>query len=159
MKYRLSEFFATGFYSGYSRRAPGTAGTVVAAVLGWVLFSQISFLQSLQGQLGLVGVITCIGLLSIRVLRLSGSERFGIEDPQMVVIDEFAGYFVTLLGHSTSLTNLILAFVFFRIFDILKPPPVSTAETLPGEYGVMADDLLAGVYANLVLTFCLYLAS
>ena len=71
-----------------------------------------------------------------------------------IVIDEFAGYFVTIIGGGVDLLSLTVAFVAFRIFDIGKPPPVKQVERLPKGSGVVVDDVVAGIYANLaVLVF------
>lgn len=73
------------------------------------------------------------------------------KDPQYIIVDEVAGMFVTMAGHRITLINVIFGFVLFRIFDILKPIPVRTAERLPRGYGIVADDILAGLYASFFL--------
>jgi phosphatidylglycerophosphatase A len=78
----------------------------------------------------------------------------GLSDPSEVIVDEAVGVWISMLGHVTSVAAsgyLLPALFLFRVFDILKPIPVSTAEKLPGGLGIMADDVVAGVLANLLL--------
>lgn len=81
------------------------------------------------------------------------SGRFGqeIKDPKEIVIDEFAGYYISILGFAGQVIPMIIAFVLFRIFDNWKPWPISRLEQIPGGWGIMLDDIAAGIYA-LVLT-------
>jgi phosphatidylglycerophosphatase A len=79
------------------------------------------------------------------------ARHLGIEDPSVVVIDEVLGMFVSLLGLPFDPVVAVVGFVLFRIFDIVKPYPARALEHLPGGLGIMADDVAAGVYANLVL--------
>jgi phosphatidylglycerophosphatase A len=89
-----------------------------------------------------------VGTAAIRVsLRSEGSSE-GCKDPQWIVIDEWAGLFVALIGTEASrLWHVLLAILLFRIFDISKVGPIRRAEALPGAVGVMADDVVAGVFA------------
>ena len=73
------------------------------------------------------------------------------EDPGYIVIDELAGMFITMAGHKTELITLVAGFLLFRIFDIIKPYPVGAVERLRKGYGIMADDILAGIYGNIIL--------
>jgi phosphatidylglycerophosphatase A len=82
-----------------------------------------------------------------------------LKDPGPVVIDEAAGLLVTLAGVPVTWLSAVLAFFLFRAMDILKPPPARQAEALPGGWGIMIDDLFAGVYANLLLRGALLLAA
>jgi phosphatidylglycerophosphatase A len=75
----------------------------------------------------------------------------GLKDPSPVVIDEAAGLFVTLLYLPAGPLTVALGFVLFRVMDIVKPPPARAAEGLPGGWGIVVDDLIAGAYANLAL--------
>ena len=74
-----------------------------------------------------------------------------MEDPGYIVIDELAGMFITMAGHKPTLIALVTGFFLFRIFDIIKPYPVYAVERLRKGYGIMADDILAGIYANIIL--------
>lgn len=87
-------------------------------------------------------MVSIVGFLAVAFAIRGQSEA----DPQWIVIDEWAGVFVALLAvDSTSLSHVFLAFVGFRLFDIVKPGPVRWAEDLPGAFGIMADDIVAGM--------------
>ena len=132
-------FFNTLFCTGYIPFAPGTFASALAAV-------PIYFFPGLFTNLYFVALCVILGTVSIN------GERYEGKDPGHIVIDEFAGMCVTIAGHKDpSLTTVIIGFVLFRIFDIVKPFPISRMERLPGGYGVMADDVLAGVFANILL--------
>src|SRR3972149_4722217 len=142
MKREVMRVFATFFYLGYSPIAPGTAGTVGGIILFYLLskfspFIYISFL---------VGFI----ILSVWV-STKASCIFGESDPKQVVVDEVCGYLVTMFLISPSLRNIILGFFLFRLLDIIKPPPVRSSERLPGGFGIVSDDVVAGIYANIIL--------
>jgi len=77
-------------------------------------------------------------------------ERFGA-DSKMIVWDEYVGMWITLFALPKSIVLVFLAFIVFRVFDVLKPFPIRRLESLPGAVGVMADDVVAGIYSNLVL--------
>ena len=134
---------ATSFGSGFSPLAPGTCGTLTAIPMAWA--------AARLGSLGfaLVTVAICaVGTFAAdRFVRATGRE-----DDQRIVVDEVAGYFVTLLLVPRSPLHLALAFVLFRLFDIWKPPPVRFIDdSVRGGLGVMADDVAAGLYGALVL--------
>lgn len=80
------------------------------------------------------------------------SKILHVKDPSLVVIDEIAGMFITLVGHEPSIIHLLSGFMLFRILDILKPFPIRQLERLKGGLGIMADDIMAGILANI----CLY---
>jgi phosphatidylglycerophosphatase A len=134
---------ATWFGLGLSPKAPGTCGTLGAIPLAWALDK-----LGMAGFVGGLVVVTLIGTWAAGVFcRASGTE-----DDQRIVVDEVAGYLVTLLPVARSPVHLALAFVLFRLFDITKPPPVRWVDrNVGGGFGVMADDLAAGVYAAGVL--------
>jgi phosphatidylglycerophosphatase A len=136
-------FLATGFGAGYSPVAPGTVGTLVGIPLYMILaFSGIEAVI-----LGL-GVLICVGVYVADYIEKSS----GTKDPGAVVIDEIAGFLLTMAGSPVSLYYIASGFLLFRFFDILKPPPVRQAERIfPGGAGIMIDDLLAGCYAWLCL--------
>jgi phosphatidylglycerophosphatase A len=81
----------------------------------------------------------------------------GAHDPGFVVIDEAAGLYVTMIAMPITPWTIAGAFFLFRLFDILKPPPAARAERLPGGLGIVLDDLIAGIYANLALRAAVYL--
>jgi len=151
----LSAITATGLGSGLCPKSPGTVGTLAFLLLWGVvttLFGLPSTTDSILIALALciVGLITC--KLYLKKLQLERS-LVG-HDPQEVVIDEWAGMSIALIGaHSLHWFEVLAAFVLFRAFDIVKPPPISLLEKLPGEWGIMLDDVAAGVIAALLLYF------
>lgn len=134
----LSKLVATAFGAGYAPRAPGTCGTAVAVPLAWAL-SSLSILQ-----FGLV--VAGVTLLGIACAQRA-DRAWGTEDNQRIVIDEVAGYLVTVLPvDRSSWAPLAVGFVVFRALDIVKPPPIRWLdEHLPGGWGVVLDDVAAGV--------------
>lgn len=139
---RVATALATGFGSGYSPLAPGTAGTVV----GLVLFLPLSWLPPL-GQLAATVLTFGLGLfVSTHVCR-----RLAIKDPGIVVIDEVVGMWVSLLFLPLTPAVALLGFLLFRLLDMIKPYPARQFEALPEGLGIMADDVMAGIYVNLVL--------
>ncbi|HOF14034.1 MAG TPA: phosphatidylglycerophosphatase A, partial [Spirochaetota bacterium] len=77
--------------------------------------------------------------------------------PHAVVLDEMLGFWVTMLFHSFSLLSVLLGFIFFRLFDIMKPYPIQKLEHCKGGLGIMMDDIIAGVYANVVISLILFI--
>lgn len=142
---RIATFISSGLGSGYAPKAPGTFGTVAAAV-AWLGMSWGGLVSSqLTHMLCAVLTIVC-GTIAIRLSLDSGSAK----DPQWIVIDEWAGLFVALIGTDASVSwQVLLAVILFRIFDISKVGPIRAAERLPGAVGIMADDVVAGGFALL----------
>lgn len=134
----LSKLVATAFGAGYAPRAPGTCGTAVAVPLAWALAS-LSWWQ-----FGLVAVVVTV--VGVACAQRAG-RAWGTEDDQRIVIDEVAGYLITvMLVDRSSWAPLAVGFVVFRALDITKPPPVRWLdEHLPGGWGVMMDDVAAGI--------------
>ncbi len=143
-------WIATGLGSGLVPWAPGTAGSVVAVGLFWVTTRFDSAWLPVAVLLALV----LAGFWSAGATAL----RLGKKDPGAIVIDEFAGQFLALLALPHSWPVLAAGFVLFRLFDIFKPPPARRLEALPGATGIMTDDLVAGLYANLLLQIVVRLA-
>ena len=137
----IHEFIATGFYIGKLRLVPGTLGTLLGMPIVYLAsFNRWTILLAL-------GVVFLIGLItSQEVIAASGEE-----DPEEVVIDEVAGYIACFLFIEPTLKSYLLALVLFRVIDIFKPFPVNLLERLPGAYGVMLDDVAAGVMTSLLL--------
>lgn len=148
----IIKFIASGFGAGFFPLAPGTIGTVVG--LGaWFFLGQSGYInQGPDYVVLLIGTII-IGLITAHLcVGFGKTEEEGKfeSDPQYVVIDEWAGLFITLYGVGfTNYTHAIIGFILFRIFDIVKPEPCGALENLPGGIGVMADDIAAGIYAYL----------
>ncbi len=137
----IHEFIATGFYIGKLRLVPGTLGTLLGIPIVYLAsFNRWTILLAL-------GVVFLIGLItSQEVIAASGEE-----DPEEVVIDEVAGYIACFLFIEPTLKSYLLALGLFRVIDIFKPFPVNLLERLPGAYGVMLDDVAAGVMTSLLL--------
>jgi phosphatidylglycerophosphatase A len=147
----LFNFFATGFYSGLAPKAPGTAGTLAAAVV-YFLVIRIFGLDPSPAEVALLAfAVFFFGVYIVNQLQRAKFYGPETKDPQRVVIDEFAGYFLTLAGHGNTTSSIALAFVAFRLFDVTKPPPIRKIEKLPLGWGIMADDMFAGVYASMLL--------
>ena len=138
----LATVVATGLGSGYAPFAPGTAGSLVGLALFW----PVSHLP-LAGQALVTALVFALGVAAAGHF----ARRIGIEDPGLVVADEVVGMWVSLLGLPLTGVNAIAGFVLFRIFDVFKPYPARDLERLPGGWGIMCDDVMAGVYANLLL--------
>ena len=140
---------ATGLGIGYAPVVPGTFGSLPGVVLAWSLFS-------LGGTMAVfAGLLTVTGL---GFWAAEGAARdLGRKDPGQIVVDEIAGQMLTYLLVPPTIRTLGLGFLLFRMFDILKPFPARRLEALPGGSGIMADDLAAGVYANLVLQGAVHL--
>jgi phosphatidylglycerophosphatase A len=131
---------ATGVGSGYSPFAPGTAGSVVGLALWWALVGAGPALYAL----------VLAGLVALGIWAAGRAEQiFGRHDDGRITIDEVAGMLVSLAWLPMRPEVAGVGFVLFRLFDIWKPFPARRAERLPGGLGVMADDLVAGAYANL----------
>jgi len=144
---KFSEYISTLFGIGYFPKAPGTAGTLFAAIVYFALPNQ--WFNSFQNS-SLVLIAIFVGSI-ISVFFISKAEEGLGHDNGKIVLDEFWGYFIAVLFLPKTLVVIAAAFVLFRIFDILKPEPVNILQKLPKGWGVMADDIMAGVYANVVL--------
>lgn len=138
---------ASGFGTGFSPYAPGTVGAALATVIWIVLSLFVSSLPLLLITAGLIIVFTILGVWSANQL-----EPVWGKDPSRIVVDEMVGVWIPLLGaESGNLYYALLAFVLFRVFDILKPFGIRKMENLKGGWGVMMDDILAGIYSLLIL--------
>lgn len=146
----ISMFVATGFGVGRVPKAPGTAGSV----LGLFLWAPAGFLS-----LGAYGLWLVAALSVGIVVAGRAAEVLQRVDPPMVVWDEVVGMGVTLFGAPRTVWSLLLGFALFRLFDIAKPPPIRWLERLPEGYGIMLDDVLAGVYAGACLEGTLWIVS
>ena len=143
----LPMLIGTGFGSGFSPVAPGTAG----ALLAFGVWYALSFLVSASVLLWLTVVLALVFTVA-GVWAANRLEQAWGEDPSRVVVDEMVGCWITLLaapaGH---LWYGLAAFGLFRLFDIWKPLGIRRMENLPGSIGVMMDDVLSGVYGFIVL--------
>jgi phosphatidylglycerophosphatase A len=148
-KQKIMVFLATGCYVGYIPFAPGTFGSLMGIPLLWLL-SKLAFPFS----------VLAIFFFIVLSLWVGGEAEkiFNQEDSGAIVIDEVAGMLVTFAMIPWSMQNLLIGFVLFRVFDITKPFPIPLIEKkLKGGFGVVMDDIMAGIYANVVLRlFCFF---
>src|SRR5271166_5415485 len=144
---------ATFFGAGQLRPGPGTWGSLAATLLWWALASQLPSGARVPVILALIVAATAIGIPAA-TLEARGC---GKKDPSHVVIDEVAGQLVTFLACPIVWQALLVGFILFRGFDIVKPPPVRSLERLPEGTGIVVDDLGAGVYALIILQLLLHL--
>ncbi|MCL5024749.1 MAG: phosphatidylglycerophosphatase A [Nitrospirae bacterium] len=145
----LLKNIATLGFIGYFPVAPGTVGTLAALIFFFLLRPSPA-----------VQVLLFIALVVIGTI---ASARAGTilkeKDSRHIVIDEFTGYVLSMLSLPATIPYLAAGFLLFRFFDILKPPPIGWMErVLPGGVGVMSDDLMAGVYTNVLLRLWILLA-
>jgi phosphatidylglycerophosphatase A len=147
---RLAVFIATFAYSGYFPVAPGTVGSAA----GLLVYLLIWWSGSIVVEVALIAVLFGLG-----VWAGTAAERyFGGIDPGPVVIDEVVGMLITLAFIPVGLSGALAGFILFRVFDVIKPYPAGRLERLHGGLGVMADDAMAAVYANLTLRAAMSIA-
>ena len=133
------QFLAFGFGSGLSPRAPGTAGTLMAVPLYWLVSDWSLLWYSL--------FILVTALLGVWICDVA-SRQLGVHDHPGIVWDEFVGYWLTLWAMPPNWLWIVAGFVVFRVFDIVKPWPISVLDRkVKGGLGIMVDDILAGVMA------------
>lgn len=142
---RLKLGVVTCGFLGLAPVAPGTFGTLGGVLFAWLLAGTRNYLL---WSLLLIGVLYAVG----RSLGEWSERRAGGKDPGFYVLDEVIGYLVCCLWvRGPSLLSLAVAFFLFRLFDILKPPPVRSVERIGGGDGILLDDVLAGVYGLAVM--------
>ena len=144
--------YATGLWTGFFPVAPGTAGSVLAlAIYCWLPFLPLGA----DGHVGvrallLVGALALLGIPASR----RGEEEFG-EDGSPIVIDEIVGQWITVMGLVPTPFVIVAGFLLFRLLDILKPFPAGRSQALPCGWGVMADDVISGLYGAVLLRLLL----
>jgi phosphatidylglycerophosphatase A len=144
---RLVVAIATGVYVGYLPPAPGTLGSLLGLLLLWPL------------KPGTVQVLVTLFLIGVGIVVADQAARvIGGQDPPAIVIDEIAGIAVATLLLPPQVQERVVAFVIFRLFDVIKPFPARQAERLPGGFGIVGDDLIAGLYTNLLVRVWLLLS-
>lgn len=140
MKASLSKFVATFFGLGYFPAIPGTLGSIAGVAVYYFLRDRETIFYAV--------------LFSVMVIGFAAAGRaalaFGKKDPRSIIIDEIAGMMVALAFVPFSALNLIIVFTLFRVFDVAKPFPIRKLESFSGSLGIMLDDIVAGVYANIV---------
>ncbi len=130
--------FVTCCYVGYLPYAPGTW----ASVLGCAL---LFFLPALAQSLIFMVLLIVTSVVAVNLFKYEG------RDPGYIVIDELAGMCLTMAGHRITPVNIVIGFVCFRFFDIVKPWPIKRMEEFRGGYGIVADDLAAGLFSSAIL--------
>ena len=135
----------TFFGAGLMRPGPGTYGSVAAALL-WFGAMHLTHPTPLAAALGTLAAAIAATLIGIPAATIVARES-GREDPGHVVVDEVAGQLFALIAIPADWKHALLALLLFRLFDITKPPPVSTLERLPNGTGIMLDDVAAGLLA------------
>lgn len=147
MNEKLITFLATGFGSGLSPIAPGTAGTLVG-VLICLPFIPLPWIARL---------LFVIALLALSIYVAGQAEKiYETKDDQRIVIDEIIGLQITMLPVAINVLSLCAGFVLFRIFDIWKPFPVRNLQGFPGGWGVVVDDVAAGIYAATLMWLLMF---
>lgn len=139
----ISHFFALGFGSGLAPKAPGTVGTL-AAIPAWLAIVWLPFYL----QLAVVVVGFVLGVWFCQ----RTSDHLGVHDHGGIVWDEFIGFWITMLFAPLGWSWLIVGFLLFRLFDIIKPWPIRVLDQkVHGGFGIMIDDVLAGLFAGVSL--------
>jgi phosphatidylglycerophosphatase A len=147
MNEKLIKLLATGFGAGLAPFAPGTAGTLVG-VLICLIFSPLHWLLRLL-------IVICLLVLALYIAERA-EKVYRKKDDQRIVIDEIAGFQVTMLPVAITGVHLLVGFVLFRIFDIWKPFPLRNFQQFTGGLGVVADDIGAGIYAGAVMLLLVF---
>ncbi len=140
---RLGVFIATCAYVGYAPIAPGTFGSAIGLAVFYVVRQQ----RSTTVEVAVIVALAAVGLWSAT----EAEHHFGGIDPGPVVIDEVIGMLITLAFIPVNVAGAIVAFFIFRFLDVVKPWPARRLEHLPGGFGVVLDDMMAGVYGNIVM--------
>ncbi len=140
---RVAVFLATAAYTGYVPFAPGTVGSAV----GLLVYLLVWWTKSPWIEVALIAGLFVAGTWAGTI----AEQYFGGIDPGPVVIDEVVGMLITLAFIPVTMTGAIVGFFLFRLFDVIKPFPAGRLEALHGGLGVMADDAMAAVYANISL--------
>lgn len=143
---------ATFFGIGRLKPGPGTWASAVAALIWFAISRQIAtnFQNVVLG--ALIVIVIAVGIPAATAI----ARTSGLKDPQIVVIDEVAGQWIALLLTPVTWKTLLVGFILFRGFDILKPPPVRQFERLPEGTGIVVDDIAAGLYSLLVMQLLLH---
>jgi len=145
MKIKWSVIYSTCLGCGYFPKMPGTIGTLLAFIV-YLLLPESIFSDAASNFI-FMGIVILLSVLSIPII--TRAEKYLGHDNGKIVMDEFLGYMLSIAFLPKGLLTGVIAFILFRIFDIFKIEPVNVLQKLPGGAGVMADDLMAGVYTNL----------
>ena len=149
----IVRFLATGAFSGYAPVAPGTVASFICAVLAWFLLPDLTTGSSTLAVVSML--ISLVAFLALAIWAADSAERAYGTDASRIVIDEFAGYLVAVALLPKSIFVYGAAFLLFRLIDIVKPFPAGRAESLAGGAGIVLDDVVAGIYANILIRIML----
>jgi phosphatidylglycerophosphatase A len=155
LSFNTARFIAAGFGSGWLPKAPGTWGSLAALPVAWLLIEYAGIEGLAIATLAILGLGCFVSALVLPTLES--------DDPGWIVIDEWAGQWLTLIiiasFYGLSFLTLLAAFLAFRLFDIFKPFPIRQLEHMgPPWWAIMADDLLAGVMGGAVVVIAMYTA-
>lgn len=145
----LAKIISTFFGVGYFTKAPGTMGSLAALIVYWIC-PEVNSLQLVVIILGTAAIGIFSATLTENEMKNKLGQAKGL-DPGIIVIDEVVGMLIAMIAIPKSSLFLIIAFILFRIFDIAKPYPIRRIEKLPGGWGIIFDDVVAGIYANIVI--------
>jgi phosphatidylglycerophosphatase A len=143
---------ATFFGAGRLKPGPGTWGSL-ATVLTW---AALSHFLPLAWVVPTNVLLACLAIAVGIPAATCVARATQVKDPQFVVIDETAGQLITLIGAPLSWKSFLVGFILFRVFDIVKPPPVRQFERLPEGTGIVVDDVAAGLYGLVVMQILLH---
>jgi len=147
-----AEPVATLFGVGRIPWAPGTWASLATTLFWWFTTWAIRPSRQVAASVVLAGIATALGMAAATRV----SRETGLKDPQFVVIDEVAGQLIPFIAMPASWKSLLLGFILFRGFDIVKPPPAHQLEQLPEGFGIVMDDVAAGVYAFGIMQILLH---
>ncbi len=136
----IKRIIATGLFIGYLPIAPATFACLISIIIWYLLF-----------HLKIVFIIVAVVLFFIGVSLSNSLAKIWGKDPHQIVIDEYATFLLPLYFTPRRILPLVITFILFRLFDIIKPPPIRRLEKLSGGWGIMLDDLLAAVYTTLIV--------
>ena len=147
---KITDFILTGFYSGKIKFMPGTFGTLLAVPIFIYLFNNALLINIL--------ILLILFLSSLMLLNYSYKNNlFDNTDDKSIVIDEIIGYLSFMIFFDINITNITIGFLLFRFFDILKPFPISYVDKkIKNSFGVVFDDLLAGLFSGILLFYINY---
>jgi phosphatidylglycerophosphatase A len=147
-----AKLVATFFGTGLLRPGPGSWGSAATVLLWWLVSGWINPHWQPAAAMLFAALAILIGIPAATLM----ARATGLRDPQFVVIDEVAGQLITLIAVPVSWKSLLLGFILFRGFDIVKPPPVRQLEHLPEGFGIVLDDVAAGLYALVIMQLALH---
>lgn len=148
---KLHKLIASGLGTGYAPLAPGTAGSILGILIFYCFnfaFHKLGFQSQVIFVLNLVAIL---GLLFLGVYSIRKVHQIWIHDAPQIVVDEVVGVWIAIFAIPFEWQYYVVALVLFRFFDILKPLYIRRLDKLKSDWSVMLDDVLAGVYANIVL--------